>query len=165
MTTAESLIQHLNLEPHPEGGFYKEKYRSGITIAAGSLPVGFCEERSLSTSIYFLLRSGDISKFHRLRSDEIWYHHQGSSVRLILIDSEGVKHTKILGTHIERAEHPQVIIPAGTIFGAEVHGENSYALMSCVVSPGFDFRDFEMFDKEDLLQAYPKHTEVIEKFG
>jgi predicted cupin superfamily sugar epimerase len=165
MNTAAYWIQHLSLEPHPEGGFFKELYRSSITIEKKMLPLGFQDSRRLATSIYYLLRSDDISRFHRLRSDELWYFHYGSSFRIIIIDQEGHKQTKLLGPRIEKAEHMQVLIPAGTIFGAEITGQESFGLVSCVVTPGIDFQDFEMYNKEDLLQAYPKHKELIEKFG
>jgi predicted cupin superfamily sugar epimerase len=164
MQNAEYWIQQLNLLPHPEGGFYKEVYRSSLKIRKDNLPHGFNGERRLCTSIYFLLRSGDISKFHRLHSDEIWYYHFGGSLKIIQIDQEGNKHTCHLGTQIEKSEQMQILIPAGTIFGAELLSKNTYGLFSCVVAPGFEFEDFEMFDREDLIQAYPKHSELIEHF-
>ena len=164
MNRPEYWIQHLGLEPHPEGGFYKETYRSSISIDKKMLPLGYKNARRLATSIYYLLRSGEISHFHRLRSDELWYYHFGSSIRIIIIDQEGHKQTKILGPKIEKAEHMQVIIPAGTIFGAEVIDTVSFGLFGCVVAPGFEFDDFEMYNKEDLIQAYPKQADIIEKF-
>jgi predicted cupin superfamily sugar epimerase len=165
MNNAAYWIQHLGLVPHPEGGFFKEIYRSSISIDKQMLPLGFKGSRRLATSIYYLLRSEDISHFHRLHSDELWFHHFGSSIRIIIIDQEGHKQTKMLGPRVERAEHLQVLIPAGTIFGAEVMENDSFGLFGCVVSPGFEFDDFEMYGKEDLLQAYPKHAGIIEKFG
>jgi predicted cupin superfamily sugar epimerase len=164
MRNSEYWIQHLNLLPHPEGGFFREMYRSNIGIEQQALPYGYKGARRLCTSIYFLLRSQDISKLHRLKSDEIWYYHFGSSLKIIMIDNEGQKHTKLLGPNSEKSEQFQVEIPAGTIFGAVVTDENSYCLVSCIVAPGFDFGDFELFDREDLLQAYPKHSDFIIKF-
>jgi uncharacterized protein len=165
MNTAEYWVQHLNLIPHPEGGFFREIYRSSISVEKKMLPLGYKDSRRLATSIYYLLRSEDISHFHRLRSDELWYYHFGSGVRIVIIDQEGHKQTKLLGPKIEKAEHMQVLIPAGTIFGAEVIDSDSFSLIGCAVTPGFEFEDFEMFNKEDLLQAYPKQAEIIEKFG
>jgi uncharacterized protein len=164
MQTAEYWIQHLNLLPHPEGGFFREVYRSTTEVEQQALPHGFKGSRRLCTSIYYLLRSQDISKFHRLRSDEIWYFHYGSSLKIVMIDHEGNKHTRILGTNAEKAERMQVEIQAGNIFGALVNDENSYALVSCAVAPGFEFSDFEMFDQEELLQAFPRHEEIIKLF-
>jgi len=165
MNTAEYWIQHLKLKPHPEGGFFREIYRSNVETDQKNLPHGYEGARRLSTSIYYLLRSGDISRFHRLRSDEIWYYHYGSMVKIILIDQQGHKHSKLLGPRPERAEQPQVIVPAGTVFGAEITEKNSFGLYGCMVTPGFEFDDFEVFSKEDLIQAYPKHADIIEKFG
>ncbi len=164
MNTAEYWIQHLNLLPHPEGGFYREIFKSSIEVGNNVLPKGFSGSRRLSTSIYYLLRAGEISRFHRLRSDEIWYYHIGTGLKIVLIDPEGQKHVRLLGPKIEKAEHLQVFIPAGTIFGAELADSESFSLFSCMVSPGFEFDDFELFEKEDLLQAYPKHADIIEKF-
>ncbi|MBA7538758.1 hypothetical protein ES705_31035 [subsurface metagenome] len=96
---------------------------------------------------------------------ELWYYHCGSSLRLVLIDQEGHKQTRILGTKEGKAEQMQVLIPAGTLFGAEVIDSDSFSLMGCLVSPGFEYDDFEIYDKEELLQAYPEHTEVINKFS
>jgi uncharacterized protein len=165
MNTAEYWIQHLGLKPHPEGGFYKEIFRSSISVDKKSLPLGFQASRRLVTSIYYLLRSGEISHFHRLRSDELWYYHYGSSVRIIIIDQEGHKQTRLLGPKIEKAEHLQIVIPAGTIFGAEVIDSDSFGLFGCMVAPGFEFDDFEMYNKEDLKQAYPRQADIIDKFG
>jgi uncharacterized protein len=164
MQNAEYWIQHLNLLPHPEGGFYNEVYRSTADVPQQSLPHGFKGNRRLCTSIYYLLRSQDLSKFHRLKSDELWYFHYGSSLKIIMIDPEGNKHTKILGTNAEKAERLQVDITAGTIFGAMVNDDDSYSLVSCVVTPGFEFMDFELFEQEELMQAFPKHADLIKKF-
>jgi predicted cupin superfamily sugar epimerase len=87
------------------------------------------------------------------------------AVRIIIIDQEGHKLTKILGPKIEKAEHMQVVIPAGTIFGAEIIDTDSFGLFGCLVAPGFEFDDFEMYSKDDLIQAYPRQVDIIEKFG
>jgi hypothetical protein len=164
MITKEYWIQHLSLLPHPEGGFFKEVFRSNISVNREDLPRGYKSLRRLATSIYYLLRSEDISKMHRLRSDEMWFFHFGSPLKVIFIDQEGKKHTKMLGNNPEKAESLFLLIPAGNIFAAEVPEPNSYSLVSCVVAPGFEFEDFEMFSKDDLIQAYPKHAEIFEKY-
>ena len=164
MFTAEYWIQHLQLKPHPEGGFFCEEYRSSIEVDTKNLPIGYKSSRRLATSIYYLLRSEDISRLHRLRSDELWFFHAGSPIKLIYIDTEGKKYTHILGNNHEKAEQFSLLIPGGSIFCAEIHNSNSYGLVSCVVAPGFEFEDFEMFEKEDLIQAYPKHSDLIEKY-
>ncbi len=165
MKSAEYWIQHLNLMPHPEGGFYRETYRSTIAVPTNKLPKGFSADRKLVTGIYYLLRSDNVSKMHRLKSDEIWYFHCGSPLRIYMIDTEGEKHTFYLGSNFDKAQSFSVLIPAGNIFCAEVIDADSYGLVSCVVAPGFEFEDFEIFEKEDLLQAYPKHTDLIERFA
>ena len=164
MYTAEYWIQHLKLKPHPEGGFFREEYRSNTELDTKSLPIGYKSSHCLATSIYYLLRSQDISRLHRLRSDELWFFHSGSPIKIILIDTEGKKHTHMLGSNHVKAERFSLLISGGSIFCAEVHGPYSYGLVSCVVTPGFEFEDFEMFEKEDLIQAYPKHTKLIEKY-
>jgi uncharacterized protein len=164
MITKEYWIQHLGLKPHAEGGFYNEVFRSNIGVGKDDLPVGFKSSRRLATSIYYLLRSGEVSKMHRLRSDELWYFHYGSPLKVVSIDHEGNKHSRILGSNPEKAEYFHVLIPAGNIFAAEVLESHSYSLVSCVVTPGFEFDDFELFNKEDLIQAYPKHADLFEKY-
>lgn len=164
MYTAEYWIQHLKLKPHPEGGFYNEVFRSNIKVPKEVLPFGYKSDHRVATSIYFLLRSNDISKMHRLRSDELWYFHSGSSAKIIVIDHEGHKHTILLGSNHQKAEQLFAHIPAGNVFAAEVANPDSYCLMSCVVAPGFEFEDFEMFSKEDLIQAYPKYADLFEKY-
>lgn len=164
MQTAEYWIHHLKLLPHPEGGFYREVYRSNIEVGQQYLSPAFNGNRRLCTSIYYLLRSQDISRFHRLKSDELWFYHQGSSLKIIIIDHEGNKHTRMLGANAEKTERLQIECSAGTIFGATVMSENSYSLVSCIVVPGFEFSDFELFDQEDLIQAFPKLADVIKKF-
>ncbi len=148
----ELLIEKLELLPHPEGGFYKETYRSNETIASGN--------RQLMTSIYFLLTSNNVSKFHRIKSDEIWFFHSGSPLIVHVLDEKG--HTEnLVGLDIQKGELPQFMVPKNTIFGSSVRGENSYSLVSCVVAPGFDFADFELFTKEDLLPLFPLQEEII----
>ncbi len=148
----ELLIEKLELLPHPEGGFYKETYRSNETIASGN--------RQLMTSIYFLLTSNNVSKFHRIKSDELWFFHTGSPLIVHVLDENG--HTEnLIGLDLQKGELPQFMVPKNTIFGSSVRGKNSYSLVSCVVAPGFDFADFELFTKEDLLPLFPLQEEII----
>lgn len=149
-------IDHLHLQPHPEGGFYSETYRSGVTSA----PSGFDGERSFSTAIYFLLRQQDRSVFHRIKSDEVWHRYAGGSLTLYVLDTRGLT-TYVLGDQLERGERPQVVIPAGSWFGALVNEPHAYVLSGCTVSPGFDFRDFEMADRQTLIGQYPEHARII----
>lgn len=152
MIEANELIKKLNLIQHPEGGYYSEQYRSSETIAG--------RDRQLMTSIYFLLCSNNVSKFHRIKSDEIWFFHAGSPLIVHTLSDKG--HIEnLVGLDLSKGHLPQFLVPKDTIFGSSVLNENAYSLVSCVVSPGFDFEDFELFTKEDLLPLYPSCEEII----
>ncbi|BBF43715.1 hypothetical protein of cupin superfamily [Lachnospiraceae bacterium KM106-2] len=162
MKTAEYFVKQLQMIPHPEGGFYKECYQSEEKITSNELQVDYEEKRKLWTSIYFLLRNGEVSHFHRLKSDEMWYYHAGSSLTIYMISPEGVLKTEQLGLQIEKGERPQVLVPKDYIFGSAMN-EEGFALVGCMVSPGFEYRDFELFQRNELLQKYPQYKEVIQK--
>ena len=142
MKSAQYWIDHLQLKPHPEGGFFREMYRSNEIIPKNALPVRYTGDRNFSTSIYFLLRSEDISAFHKITSDELWFFHAGSSVDVHIIADKEVSVIRF-GINLEHGEVPQGTIPKNCWFGAKVTKPNSYALVSCTVAPGFDFEDFE----------------------
>ncbi len=152
----QKYIDALGLQPHPEGGFYKEVYRSEETVVSG--------ERNLMTSIYFLLTSENVSKFHRIKSDELWFHHAGSPLIVHTLDQNG-HHEHLVGTDLENNMQPQFMVPKNTIFGSTVLEESSFSLVSCVVAPGFDFRDFELFTTESLLDLYPNEIEIIQRLS
>jgi len=154
MHNVDYWINHLELQPHPEGGYYKELYRSSESISSAALPDRFKGDRSFSTSIYFLLRSEDRSVFHRIKSDELWHFYQGSTLLIYILQENELKILK-LGSNLEKGESLQVVIPANCWFGSHVEQQNSFALCGCTVAPGFDFRDFEMADRRDLLKKYP----------
>lgn len=162
--TAEEWIQILKLTPHPEGGYFREVYRSDEILSAESLARLGGTSRALSTSIYFLLKGDQVSRFHRLRSDEIWHHHDGASITLHLLRSDGSHITRVAGKESRKGDEPQVLIPRGTWFSAEVNDPTGYALVSCTVAPGFDFADFEMGERRDLLERYPEHHELVLRF-
>ena len=126
------------------------------------LRVNFEGSRILWTSIYFLLRDGEVSNFHRLKSDEMWYYHSGSPLTIYMISPEGEFITEQLGLNIENGEKPQVLVPKDYIFGSAMNNEG-YALVGCMVSPGFEFRDFELFKRSFLLEKYPQYEEIILK--
>jgi predicted cupin superfamily sugar epimerase len=152
-----SWIDQLKLLPHPEGGYYRETYR-----AAGKFPIGHAgESRSFSTAIYFLLEKADRSRFHRIQSDEIWHYHAGGRLTIFMLTDSGVV-TQTLGTDLMRGDQLQIVIPARHWFGALVT-EGSYVLTSCTVSPGFDFKDFELADRGSLLEQYPEHADLIKQ--
>lgn len=160
MYTEDYFIKNLNMIPHPEGGFYKEVYKSEESITAKELKVDFEGSRMLWTSIYFLLRQGEVSNFHRLKSDEMWYYHSGSSLTIYMISPDGELITEQLGLNIKEGEKPQVLVPKDYIFGSAMNN-NGYALVGCMVSPGFEFRDFELLKRNVLLEKYPQYREII----
>ena len=162
MYTAEYFVENLNMTAHPEGGFYKETFASTENISDKDLDVNFEGSRMLWTSIYFLLRDGEVSNFHRLKSDEMWYYHSGSPLTIYMISPDGKLTTEQLGLNIENGEKPQVLVPKDYIFGSAMNNEG-YALVGCMVSPGFEFRDFELFKKSFLLEKYPQYEEIIIK--
>jgi len=155
---AQNIIDKLRLIPHPEGGFYRETYRSDYTILNNRK-----ENRNVSTAIYYLLEDEDKSHLHRIQSDELWFFHLGQPLEIILIEG-GYLTTIILGNDIEKDESPQVRIPANTWFAARVKNAKGFSLVSCTVSPGFDFADFSLAKREDLLQQFPHLKDVIENF-
>ena len=153
MKSAEYYINNLNMEPHVEGGYFKESFISNDEVN---------KDKKLWSSIYFLLRTGEVSNFHRLKSDELWYYHDGEALTIYMITQEGELITKQLGTNIEKGETPQVLVKKGCIFGSEMNNEG-YALVGCMVSPAFDYDEFELFKRENLLELYPNHKDTILK--
>jgi predicted cupin superfamily sugar epimerase len=150
--TPESLIKRLKLLPHPEGGFYREVYRSKNIIKTGSkqFPAG----RSFYTSIYFLLNGNQVSKLHRIRSDEIWHFNLGAALTILELKRGGGVKKTVLGPQLQKGQVIQYCVPKNTWFGAYLNTESGFALVSCNVSPGFDFRDFEMAKRLKLLKTH-----------
>lgn len=163
MNEAEKIATTLNMLPHPEGGYYKETYRSSGIINQETLGSHFSGDRHYSTSIYFLLTSDTFSAFHRIKQDEIWHFYKGSPIKLHIISTNGVYKNIIIGNDLERNEHPQYIVSAGDWFAAEVISNNSFSLLGCTVSPGFDFKDFQLGDKASLIATFPQHKSIITK--
>lgn len=148
------LIDSLNLKAHPEGGYYSETFRDAESVETKN------GSRSLATSIYFLLSSHNVSKFHSIAGQEIWFHHEGSPLTVHVLTESGYQRLKVGPVGLEGSQ-PQVLVPEGSIFGSTVDGENSYALVSCTVVPGFDFADFRMYSAEELLEKWPEHGALI----
>ena len=156
---ARDVIARLGLAPHPEGGFFRETFRAPATVQA---PFGELT-RSASTAIYFLLRAGDFSAFHVVRSDEVWHHYLGASLELHTIDTAG-QHERIeLGAGLMNGEQPQWVVPAGVFQAARVIGEG-FVLVGCTVAPGFDFADFKLPSRAELVARFPGLRDVIEPF-
>ena len=160
---AEHFIQHLQLQPHPEGGFFKETYRSPGIIPANCLTSDFSGERSYSTAIYFLLQQGDYSAFHRIASDECWHFYEGGTLLIHIIDKQGNYSCVQLGRKIHEGEVFQFVVPALCWFASEPAPGSEFSLVGCTVSPGFDFADFELANANNLSRLYPQHETIIRR--
>jgi uncharacterized protein len=156
--TADDWIAHLRLAPHPEGGYFRRSYTAEQTLTlpdrAGPRPV--------ATAIYYLLKSGQRSRLHRLRSDELWHFHTGSALTVQLLDPSGACVLQRLGPHPTLNHQFQLTLRAGCWFGATVDDVASFSLISCTVAPGFDFADFELADRATLIRQFPQHAILIE---
>jgi len=162
MKPANYWIESLHLMPHPEGGYFSETYRSVESITQNGLPDRFPGPRSISTAIYFLLEKNQFSALHRIRSDEIWHFYAGDSLQVHIIELNGDYTLKRLGKDPGNGESFQVTVSAGCWFGATVAVPGAYALVGCTVAPGFDFADFELANRQNLIQTFPFHKDLIE---
>lgn len=161
---AKQIVERLDLKMHPEGGYFKEVYRSAEEINKNSLPKRFSGNRNFCTSIYFLLAGNDKSHFHKIKSDEIWHFYAGTTIVIHLIDMNGNYKCERVGNCLEINEIPQFVVPHNVWFAAEVENKNSFALVGCTVSPGFDFSDFELAKRNELLEMFPIHSKIINEF-
>lgn len=157
------LVARLNLAPHPEGGFYRETYRAAEAIPNAGLPARFHGDRSHSTAIYYLLRAGDRSKLHRIKSDEVWHFYAGDPLVIVAMAPNGQLTETILGHDFAAGQVPQHVVPAGHWFGAIPAKGSTFALTGCTVAPGFDFADFELATRDALLADFPQHRAWIER--
>ena len=162
MTVAE-LVQAYDLRPHPEGGYFKETYRSKGRIQAPALPKEFHGDRNYSTAIYFLLPQGAKSHLHRLQADEIWHFYLGGPLTIVEISPSGQVETIIMGSDVKGGQKLQHVVPAGYWFGAYPSKSSPYSFVGCTVSPGFDFADFEMGNRKELLRQFPQAKEIIDR--
>jgi predicted cupin superfamily sugar epimerase len=161
--TSQQLITTLGLEPHPEGGYFKETYRSEGTISQEELGDRYRGNRNYSTGIYFLLTSDQFSALHRIKQDEVWHFYDGSPLKLHMITPEGKHSEHLIGRDLTNGETPQFMVPGGCWFGAEVINPDSYSFVGCTVAPGFDFTDFELGNKHQLTTLFPNSAELIER--
>lgn len=164
MESASYWIEKLKLQAHPEGGFFKETYRSEEMIPKAALPERFSGDRNFSTGIYFLLDKTDVSAFHRIQQDEMWHFYDGSALMLHVIDLEGVYSMITLGKNMDDGQTPQLVVKAGCFFAAEVNDKELFSLTGCTVAPGFDFEDFVMPSQADLIELFPQHEKIIKQF-
>jgi uncharacterized protein len=161
--TARDLIDFYDLQPHPEGGYYKETYRSSELIPGDDLPERFTGDRSFSTAIYFLLDGDHFSAFHRIKSDELWHFYTGIALNIYVIDTHGRLEIIRLGNKVENGEVFQATVPAGCWFAAEPSDNKGFSFVGCTVAPGFAFDDFELAAKEELSTTFPQHQTLINR--
>lgn len=159
-TEAQHWIDRLNLQPHPEGGFFRETYRAALTLPQSALPE-HTGARAASTAIYFLVAGDQFSAFHRIRSDELWHFYAGSGLVVHVIQPGGDYQQLLLGSNANQGEQFQAVVPAGCWFGSSLRQPDTYALVGCTVAPGFDFADFEMAKREALAAQFPQHRNII----
>lgn len=159
--TAKYWIEKLQLNPHPEGGYFRQTYRADMVIAQDALPVGFAGARAASTAIYFLLEGENFSAFHRLRSDEVWHFYVGAPLIVHGISREGSYSSFLLGQDLDAGQVLQAVVPAGCWFASHLAARKSFAVVGCTVAPGFDFEDFEMGKRGELVSKYPGYEELI----
>lgn len=164
MFNAEKWIKKLNLKPHPEGGYFREVYRSDDIISSEYLDNRYNGERNTATSILYLLKGDEFSTFHRLKSDETWHFNYGSTLEIHIISPEGKYSTVKLGLNIFEGEVIQYTIPAGSWFAAQPVNYISFTLAGCMVAPGFDYNDYEEANPQELKKEYPLFTDIIDRF-
>ena len=151
MKDANYWIERLGMEPHPEGSYFKENYKSSSKTS----------DRSLLTSVSILMKGNSKNHFHYLDGDEIWYFHEGDAIDVYLILLDGKLQHVRFGKNIEAGEQLQIAIPGGTVFGAIADENVDFCLFGCAVAPGFEFDAFHLCDRADLLKRYPEHEKVI----
>jgi len=160
---AEQIIAILNLQKHPEGGYFRETYRSNEIIPNSSLGQKYTGDRNHSTGIYFLLTSEKFSAFHKINQDEMWHYYKGTPLKLHIISSSGDYSYVMIGNDFDNGEVPQFTVKGGDWFAAEVLENDAFTLVGCTVAPGFDFADFVLPKREELIGLFPQHSKVITK--
>ena len=151
--TAEELIRLYGLEPHPEGGFFRESYRSE----------GKTGGKNFCTAIYFLLPAGHRSRLHRIKSDELWHFYLGGPLTVASISTDGRVARAVLGGDAAAGGRVQHMVPAGCWFGAYPEEGTAFSFVGCTVAPGFDFSDLELGERAALVEQFPQAKELIEK--
>jgi predicted cupin superfamily sugar epimerase len=162
----DELIRRFGLQPHPEGGYFRETYRSAARVTREGASEGAADTRSASTAIYFLLCDGAHSAWHRIRSDELWHFYAGDPVDIHVLDAQGRLTTHRLGNALAHADAVfQAVVKAGDWFAAECASPEGVALVGCTVAPGFEFSEFEIADVNALAAAHPAHRDLIARLG
>ena len=163
MHTVQELISVYHLQVHPEGGWYKETYRSRELIPSNALPERFSDKRAFSTAIYFLLEKGNFSAFHRIKSDECWHFYSGNPLLVYVLLQDGSLQITELGNDIAAGQVFQFAVPANCWFASRPAPSSSYCFVGCTVAPGFDFADFELADATQLIAEFPQYAGIIQE--
>ena len=161
--TVTELVEKFGLLPHPEGGFYKETYRSAEQVEVKALAERFTGNRHYSTAIYFLLEQGNFSAFHRIQSDECWHFYAEQSLHVHVIHPNGQYELISLGNNIQSGETFQAVVPAGSWFASETAPGGQFSFVGCTVAPGFDFADFELAKAAELSVLFPEYAWLINR--
>ncbi len=161
MRQPQDLIQQYKLQPHPEGGWYTETYKSNEQIPASGLPARFQGNRFFSSAIYFLLEKGDFSAFHQIKSDECWHFYAGGSLLIYILYPHGSLEVVSLGPNAANGDCFQYVVPANTWFASMPADNSVFSFVGCTVAPAFDFADFELASRQSLIEAYPQHSDLI----
>ena len=152
MKDAAYYIERLGLEPHPEGGCFRE-----YLLGRETVPFHGEADQHLYSSIFFLLREGEVSHLHRIHCDEVWYFHDGGPLTICMLSPEGALEEKTLGLDIEAGQMPQLVVPAGTWFGAAM-SRPGFSLVGCMCAPCFRYDRFELMTAGALQRDYPQHA-------
>ena len=163
MSITNQLIQKYNLQQHPEGGWYRQTYKSNEEIDANALPERFGANRAFSTAIYFLLEKGNFSAFHRIKSDECWHFYTGDPLVIYIIEQNGELKIISLGNDLEKGHSFQYVVPANCWFASRPAPGSEHCFVGCTVSPGFEFEDLELADVTELSVMYPQHKSIIKE--
>lgn len=158
------LVEQLNMEEHPEGGYYAPAFRSEQLLDTTTFEnKRWKGPRSLYSSIYYLLKKGQYSCWHRIASDEMWHFYEGDPIILHVLTQDGTYYSKVLGNSSTEICY-QWVVKGGDWFAAISDGVKGYSLAGCSLAPGFDFADFEIGKEEELLEHYRNQETIIHKF-
>ena len=161
---ADFFVNLFNLQPHPEGGYFSQTFKSNHSVKSTDIERYGNNSRCAGTSIYYLLNKTDFSAWHKLQSDEIWHYYKGCEVIIYLIDKQNNLKSYVLGDPSKNINAVfQISISSDTWFAAELIDKDSYCLIGCTVNPGFEFIDFELGDSNLLIHEFPQHEVIITK--
>jgi predicted cupin superfamily sugar epimerase len=162
MLTAQQVIEHFRLVPLTiEGGYFRETYRAPLVIPLTGLKHEYSGDRNASTAIYYLLTPDTFSAIHRVKSDEVFHFYVGDPVEMLQLWPDGSGRIVTISNDLADGHEPQLVVPAGVWQGCRLMAGGAWALMGCTVSPGFDYADFELASREELMSSYPDFVELI----